>query len=94
MVGNTEVFVWIITGLMPIDVINSALIDCYWKHFGACDGKSPFFVTVVDCSSFRYGNIEDMILEVRVVTGRGLAWQHSDRPPKGRCKRVQVKICG
>eukprot|EP00752_Nemacystus_decipiens_P003513 g3241.t2 len=27
----------------------------------------------------RYGNIEDMVLEVRVVTGRGLAWQHSDR---------------
>lgn len=27
----------------------------------------------------RYGNIEDMVLEVRVVTGKGLAWQHSDR---------------
>ncbi|CAM9110256.1 unnamed protein product, partial [Hapterophycus canaliculatus] len=27
----------------------------------------------------RYGNIEDLVLEVRVVTGRGVAWQHFDR---------------
>ncbi|CAM9189791.1 unnamed protein product, partial [Ectocarpus fasciculatus] len=33
----------------------------------------------------RYGNIEDMVLEVRVVTGKGLAWQHSDRG-NGRTK--------
>ncbi|CAM9590396.1 unnamed protein product, partial [Ectocarpus sp. 8 AP-2014] len=39
----------------------------------------------------RYGNIEDMVLEVRVVTGKGLAWQHSDRAP-GAFSRTSVGL--
>ncbi|CAM9363364.1 unnamed protein product [Discosporangium mesarthrocarpum] len=35
----------------------------------------------------RYGNIEDLVLEVRVVTGQGLAWQHTDR--EGVCHSTE-----
>merc|ERR1740117_1854535 len=29
----------------------------------------------------RYGNIEDMVIEVRVATSKGLLWQHHDSSP-------------
>lgn len=43
---------------------------------------NPVYLNLTAGSTFdlvRYGNIEDLVLEVRVVTGRGLAWQHFDR---------------